>query len=109
MSNRISMTGSAVLGALLIGAALPPAYAQETAGSAAGPSKQSGLGGLAGLAVGAAAAGPIGAVVGLTIGVVAGDRYHRQLQSAAATRANLDESEAQRAQLTQSVSRLDDS
>jgi outer membrane protein OmpA-like peptidoglycan-associated protein len=103
------MTGSAVLGALLIGAGLAPAHAQEAAASAAGPSKQSGLGGLAGLAVGAAAAGPIGAVVGLTIGVVAGDRYHHQLQAAAATRATLAESEAQRAQLTQSVTRLDSS
>jgi len=109
MSNRTSISRAAVLGALLIGAGSPAAHAQDTAAASGGPSKQSGFGGLAGLALGAAAGGPIGAVVGLTVGVVAGDRYHRQLQSAAATRASLDESEAQRAQLTQSVSRLDSS
>jgi outer membrane protein OmpA-like peptidoglycan-associated protein len=109
MSNRRSMTGGSVVGALLIGVGALPAHAQEQSGGATGPSKQSNLGGLAGLALGAAAGGPIGAVVGLTVGVVTGDHYHRQLQSAAATRATLDQSEAQRAQLTQNVQQLDSS
>ena len=98
---------SGTIAMLLIGAGLGAAHAGETTPLVSGPSKQSNLGGLTGLALGAAAGGPIGAVVGLTVGVVAGDHYHRQQQSAAAVRSSLETSETERAQLTQSVTRLD--
>ena len=47
------------------------------------PSRQSNIGAVTGLAVGAAALGPIGAVIGMAAGVVLGDHYHRQQQTAA--------------------------
>jgi len=71
------------------------------------PSRQSNIGAVTGLAVGAAAAGPIGAVIGMAAGVVIGDHYHRQQQTAAAVTAQLGQSEAERERLAHSVTQLD--
>ena len=98
---------SAAVALLLIGAGLGAAHADDATPLPSGPSKHSNLGGATGLALGAAAGGPIGAVVGLTVGVVAGDHYHRQQQAAASVRSSLEQSETERARLTQSVTRLD--
>ena len=99
-------TGALGLGLAAYVAALP-AHAEEVTIQAQGQSKQATAGGLTGLVVGAAAAGPVGAIVGLTAGVVLGDHYHRQKTAAAALAADLGQSEAERAQLTQHVAELD--
>jgi outer membrane protein OmpA-like peptidoglycan-associated protein len=72
-------------------------------------SKQENIGVFTGLAVGAAAGGPIGAIVGATAGAWIGDRYHKKEVAAKALKSDLSESEAQRAQLTQSVTELNTS
>jgi len=89
--------------------ALSPAYAAAPTEQPGSASKQSDIGVVTGLAVGAAAAGPVGAVIGAAAGALLGDRYHSQAQSSAAMAKELEHSEAQRAELTQSVAQLDGS
>ena len=89
--------------------ALSPAYAAAPKDQPGSGSKQSDIGVVTGLAVGAAAGGPFGAVIGAAAGALLGDRYHAQAQSAAAMAKELEHSEAQRAELTQSVAQLDGS
>lgn len=89
--------------------ALSPAHAAAPKDQPGSGSKQSDIGVVTGLAVGAAAGGPFGAVIGAAAGALLGDRYHAQAQSAAAMAKELEHSEAQRAELTQSVAQLDGS
>jgi len=91
-----------------------PAYAQDGSGSTTqviqghkeAASKQENIGVVTGLAVGAAAGGPIGAIVGAAAGAWVGDRYHKQEVKKKALAADLSQSEAQRASLSQSVVEL---
>src|SRR5499427_2986049 len=89
--------------------ALAPAYAAAPTEQPGSGSKQSDIGAVTGLAVGAAAAGPFGAVIGAAAGALLGDRYHREKQSSAAMVKELEHSEAQRAELTQSIAQLNGS
>jgi outer membrane protein OmpA-like peptidoglycan-associated protein len=89
--------------------ALLPAWAAEGADAPGSGSKQADIGAITGFAVGAVAAGPVGAVIGTAAGALLGDRYHAQAQSAAAVSDELRRSEAQRAELAQSVAQLDGS
>jgi outer membrane protein OmpA-like peptidoglycan-associated protein len=107
MNTSKHIPRSGTLAVLLIGAGLGVAHADDATAVTSAPSRQSNLGAVTGLALGAAAGGPLGAVVGLTVGVVAGDHYHRQQQAAASVRSSLQKSETERAQLTQSLTRLD--
>jgi outer membrane protein OmpA-like peptidoglycan-associated protein len=96
--------------AIAIGSALP-ATADEAipdTNSNQG-SRQANIGAVTGLTVGALAGGPVGAVIGAGVGVIVGEIYHRQQQSKAALRGELNESEAQRTQLNASIARLDTS
>jgi outer membrane protein OmpA-like peptidoglycan-associated protein len=107
--NRVTSRACA-LGVALSGCiALLPAYAGEAAQQSGAGSKQGDIGAMTGLAVGAAAAGPVGAFIGIAAGALLGERYHRQAQSSAALSEQLRQSEAQRAQLTDSVAQLDGS
>jgi outer membrane protein OmpA-like peptidoglycan-associated protein len=88
-----------------------PATADEAApatNSSQG-SKQGNIGAATGLAIGALAGGPVGAVIGAGVGVIIGETYHRQQQSKAALRNELQQSEAQRTQLNASIAQLDSS
>jgi outer membrane protein OmpA-like peptidoglycan-associated protein len=85
------------------------AHGGEAAGERGAGSKQSDFGFVTGLTVGALAAGPVGAVVGAAAGTVIGEGYHRQAQSRAALAQQLEQSEAQRAQLIHNVAQLDSS
>ena len=89
--------------------AVLPAYAGEPTDQPGAASKQVNIGAATGIAVGALAAGPVGAVIGGAAGALLGDRYHRQTQSSAALTAELERSEAQRAQLERSTAELDGS
>jgi outer membrane protein OmpA-like peptidoglycan-associated protein len=90
-------------------AAVLPAYAGAPTDRPGAGSKQADIGAVTGIALGAVVAGPVGAVIGGAAGALLGDRYHRQAQSAAALNADLERSEAQRAQLERSTVVLDGS
>jgi outer membrane protein OmpA-like peptidoglycan-associated protein len=97
-----------------------PAYAQEGTqggtnqgsttqviqGHKEGASKQENIGLVTGLAVGAAAGGPIGAIVGAAAGAWVGDRYHKQEVKKKELASNLNQSETERAGLSQNVVEL---
>ena len=106
---KTSMLRATALSLALGAGTLAPAYAGEAADAPGAGSKPADLGAVTGMAVGAVAGGPIGAVVGGVTGALLGDRYHRQAQTRAALRADLERSEAQRAELLQSVAQLDGS
>lgn len=88
-------------------AALPALACADSAPEDNGKSEDIGI--VSGLAVGAAAGGPIGAMIGAAAGGLLGDRWHRQKQAAADLTSDLGKSEAERSQLTASVSDLNDS
>jgi outer membrane protein OmpA-like peptidoglycan-associated protein len=106
---KTSMLRATALSLALGAGTLAPAYAGEAADAPGAGSKPADLGAVTGMAVGAVAGGPIGAVLGGVTGALVGDRYHRQAQTRAALRADLERSEAQRAELLQSVAQLDGS
>ncbi len=109
-SKTRSSAGPLALGVALSGCmALSPVQAGEAADQPGAGSKQADIGVVTGLAVGAVAAGPVGAVIGAAAGALLGDRYHAQAQSRAALAAELQRSEAQRAELTESMAQLDGS
>jgi outer membrane protein OmpA-like peptidoglycan-associated protein len=83
-----------------------PAYAQDGGKPQQKASKQENIGVVTGLAVGAAAGGPVGAIFGAAAGAWIGDRYHKQEVAKKDLASNLDQSEAQRNSLTQSVTEL---
>jgi outer membrane protein OmpA-like peptidoglycan-associated protein len=99
--------GAGALGMALVAWGAAPAFAGTDTQSSGQGSVQGGIGALSGLAVGAAAGGPVGAMVGMVAGIVIGDHYHRQQSTAAAVAADLDKSEAQRAQLASNLTQLD--
>jgi outer membrane protein OmpA-like peptidoglycan-associated protein len=107
---KTSTLRGCALGLALSGcAALPAAYAGETADNPGAGSKQEDIGAVTGLAVGAVAAGPVGAMVGVATGAILGDRYHRQAQSSAVLAEDLKQSETQRAELVHNLAQLDGS
>jgi outer membrane protein OmpA-like peptidoglycan-associated protein len=109
MNASIAKLRAAALGLVVTGFAVGPAHADDAPDDGSRGSKQARIGAVTGIVLGAAAAGPVGAVVGAAAGVVIGDRYRRQAQTAqtaAALTQDLDRSEADRAQLAHSVAQL---
>jgi outer membrane protein OmpA-like peptidoglycan-associated protein len=67
------------------------------------------IGLVSGLAIGAVAGGPIGAVAGAITGALLGEHYHKQKVANHELAADLSGSNAEKAQLTQTVMQLDGS
>jgi len=105
LTHRMQALGLALGGCI----AMLPAHAGEPAEQPGAGSKQADIAAVTGIAVGALAAGPVGAVIGGAAGALLGDRYHRKTQSSAALTADLERSEAQRAQLERNTAELDGS
>jgi outer membrane protein OmpA-like peptidoglycan-associated protein len=84
-----------------------PVSATKKEGKSAGTAENVGF--LSGLAIGAVAGGPIGAVAGAITGALLGDHYHRQKVANHELAADLSGSNAEKAQLTQTVMQLDGS
>jgi outer membrane protein OmpA-like peptidoglycan-associated protein len=98
--------GCAVLTGALGALVLMPAYGADAANSPGQGNKPADIGAATGFAIGAVAGGPVGAVVGTAAGALIGDHYHRQQQSKQALQADLDTSEAQRAELNADLAQL---